>query len=222
MVVCTTDSSGYERINLIENILAWKCIAGMPQLINLANLVFRSSTQLVRYYSNFQNFHVLSIFTFCPSRTPMLVGWCSFLALINTNGSIPALKTLPGKVFYQTLPCAARKVWGAMKGLGSRLFFTQPEWSGVQTLPYAARSPDSSLHSQKGLGSRLFLMRPDESGLQTLITWPEGSVVQTRSKAMGYITFFSSLQDAARVCQGFMARDPSELHFTVVALAAAQ
>ena len=36
------------------------------------------------------------------------------------------------------------------------------------------------------------------------------------------ITFFLSLQDAAKVCQGFMARDPSELHFTVVALAAAQ
>ena len=29
------------------------------------------------------------------------------------------------------------------------------------------------------------------------------------------------LQDAAKVCQGFMARDPSEFHFTVVALAAA-
>ena len=54
---------------------------------------------------------------------------------------------------------------------------------------------------------------------------PEGSGVLTRNKAAEYIPvnyIFSSLQDAARVCQGFMARDPSELHFTVVALAAAQ
>ncbi|XP_070554218.1 ubiquitin carboxyl-terminal hydrolase isozyme L3-like isoform X2 [Ptychodera flava] len=32
----------------------------------------------------------------------------------------------------------------------------------------------------------------------------------------------SFLQDAAGVCQKFMARDPSELHFTMVALASAQ
>ena len=31
-----------------------------------------------------------------------------------------------------------------------------------------------------------------------------------------------SMQDAAKVCQNFMARDPTELHFTVAALAAAQ
>ena len=30
-----------------------------------------------------------------------------------------------------------------------------------------------------------------------------------------------SFQDAAKVCQNFMSRDPSELHFTVVALSAA-
>lgn len=30
-----------------------------------------------------------------------------------------------------------------------------------------------------------------------------------------------SFQDAAKVCQNFMSRDPSELHFTIVALSAA-
>ncbi len=30
------------------------------------------------------------------------------------------------------------------------------------------------------------------------------------------------LQDAAKVCQDFMSRDPTELHFTIVALAAPQ
>lgn len=34
-----------------------------------------------------------------------------------------------------------------------------------------------------------------------------------------FIVVFS--QDAAKVCQNFMSRDPSELHFTVVALSAA-
>ena len=30
------------------------------------------------------------------------------------------------------------------------------------------------------------------------------------------------MQDAANVCQKFMIRDPDEIHFTIVALAAAQ
>ena len=47
-----------------------------------ANFVLRSSMQLVRYYS--------------------------ILSLINNNGSIPTLNTLPGKV----IPCAARRFWG--------------------------------------------------------------------------------------------------------------
>jgi len=42
-----------------------------------------------------------------------LVGWSDVRSLISTDSSIPALKTLPGKVFPQTLPRGL--------GLGSRL-----------------------------------------------------------------------------------------------------
>lgn len=35
------------------------------------------------------------------------------------------------------------------------------------------------------------------------------------------LTYFISKKDAAKICQNFMSRDPSELHFSVVALAAA-
>jgi len=45
--------------------------------------------------------------------TRTLVGWSDVRSLINTDGGIPALKTLPGKVFPQTLPRGL--------GLGSRL-----------------------------------------------------------------------------------------------------
>lgn len=141
----------------------------MPRLLNHANFVLRSSTQLVMYYF-IQNFHVQPYVHFLSSVE--LKHWLVILSLINTDGSIPALKTLPSKVFYQTL--------------------ARPEGSGVQTLPCTTM--------QKGLGSR------------------QG----TRRQNYNSSYIFSSLQDAARVCQGFMARDPSELHFTVVALAAAQ
>ena len=45
------------------------------------------------------------------SRTRMLVDACGILSLINTDGSIPALKTLQGKIFHQTLHRAARRFW---------------------------------------------------------------------------------------------------------------
>ena len=35
------------------------------------------------------------------------------------------------------------------------------------------------------------------------------------------VTFHNMIQDAAKVCQNFMSRDPTELHFTIVALSAA-
>ena len=58
VVVWTPDPSGHARKGLEKN-LAWKCLAGMPQVLNPANFIRRSSTRLVRYYSNFQNFYVL-------------------------------------------------------------------------------------------------------------------------------------------------------------------
>jgi len=57
--------------------------------------------QLVGYYSFFQNFYVLATVYSLPviSPTRTLVGWSDVRSLINTDGSIPALKTLQGKVF---------------------------------------------------------------------------------------------------------------------------
>ena len=71
---------------------------------------FRSSTRLVRY-NDFQNFYVLLYSLPAISLTQTLVGWSDVFSLINTDGSIPALKTLPGKVFPQTLYLAGW-VWG--------------------------------------------------------------------------------------------------------------
>ena len=59
-----SDPSGRARKGLGNN-LAWKCLAGMPRFLNPANFIFRSSTRLVRYYSNFQNFYALPYITSC-------------------------------------------------------------------------------------------------------------------------------------------------------------
>ena len=86
-IVWTPDPSGRARKSLGNN-LSRKCLAGMPRFLNPANFIFRPSTRLVRYYSNIQNFYVLPYIHFLP------------------------LVELPGKVIPQTLPCAARRVWG--------------------------------------------------------------------------------------------------------------
>ena len=58
-----------------------------------------------QYYSNFQHLYVLPYIHFLSLAN---AGWLKcVLSLINTNGSIPTLKTLPGKVIPQTLPRAA-------------------------------------------------------------------------------------------------------------------
>ena len=64
--VWTPDPSGCVRKGLGNN-LARKCLAGMPRFLNPANFIFRSSMQLVRYYSNFQNFYVLPNIHFLSS-----------------------------------------------------------------------------------------------------------------------------------------------------------
>ena len=58
-------TGGYARKGLGNN-LARKCLAGMPQFLYPANFIFRSSTRLVRYYSNFQNFYVVPYIHFLP------------------------------------------------------------------------------------------------------------------------------------------------------------
>ena len=68
--------------------------------------------------------------------TQTLVGWSDVGSLINTDSSIPALKTLPGKLFPQTLPHGL--------GLGSRLILVlvlEPSawcWSVLPTHTYSA------------------------------------------------------------------------------------
>ena len=58
--------------------------AGMPRFLNSANFLFqmqtssfRSSTQLVLYYSNFQNFYVLRYICFLST----LIGWTDILSI---------------------------------------------------------------------------------------------------------------------------------------------
>ena len=63
-IVWTPDPSGHARKGLGNN-LARKCLAGMPWFLNPTNFIFRSSTRLVRYYSNFQNFYALPYITSC-------------------------------------------------------------------------------------------------------------------------------------------------------------
>ena len=63
-IVWTPDPSGHARKGLGNN-LARECLAGMPRFLNPANFIFRSSTRLVRYYSNFQNFYALPYITSC-------------------------------------------------------------------------------------------------------------------------------------------------------------
>jgi len=91
---------------------------------------FRSSTQLVLYYSNFQNFYVLPYI--CFLSLVELERWLAGLMFFHssTRGSILTVKTLPGIVIYQTLPTHFSFPrffnWGAgevhaLEGLGTRL-----------------------------------------------------------------------------------------------------
>ena len=52
----TPDPSSCTRKGL--NNIAQKCLAAMPGFLNSANFLFRYWTQLVKYYSKFQNFYV--------------------------------------------------------------------------------------------------------------------------------------------------------------------
>ena len=100
----------------LGNNLARKCLAGMWRLLNSAThflfQIFNVMGQALLHYSKFLCSTVYSLPVI--NWTRMLVGWSDVHSLINTDSSIPALKTLPGKVFPQTLPCRL--------GLGSRLY----------------------------------------------------------------------------------------------------
>ena len=102
----------------LGNNLVQRCLVGMPQFLSSTNFLFQifnavnpSGTIPISKALCFTVYSLPLI-----SRTGILVGWTGGLSLINTNGSIPALKTLLGKVFPQTLPCTARKAWSPNYG----------------------------------------------------------------------------------------------------------
>jgi len=64
-------------------------------------------TQIQLWFSKFQCYPLPVI-----TLTQTLVGWSDILSLINTNSSIPALKTLLGKVFPR--PFIAGWVWSPL------------------------------------------------------------------------------------------------------------
>lgn len=53
-------------------------------------------------------------------------------------------------------------------------------------------------------------------------TTPETFLTVSLSLVIFVTVIIATLKDAAKVCQEFMTRDPDEIHFTIVALAAAQ
>ena len=72
----------------------------MPRFLNSANFrfqIFNAIGQVLLWFSKFLYSTVYSLPVI--SLTRMRVGSSDFLSLINTDGSIPVLKTLPGKVF---------------------------------------------------------------------------------------------------------------------------
>ena len=102
----------------LGNNLARKCLAGMPWFLNPANFIFRSSTRLVWYYSNFQNFYVLP--------------YIHFLSLVELERWLAEMRFFPYQ--HQRQHSSAQDTSGqgyspdtssrGQKGLGSRL----PSW----------------------------------------------------------------------------------------------
>ena len=72
---------------------------------------------LVRYYSNFKNIYSLPVI----SGTRILVGWCGVLSLIDTDGTIPVLKTLLGD--QKGLRSWLSRVWPMPQGISEGTFF---------------------------------------------------------------------------------------------------
>ena len=87
--------------------------SGMPWFLNLANSVFRSSV-IGQILLQFSMFYWVSYSSSIISRTWTLVGWSDALSLLNTDGSIPALKThFWTKFFFLSRP---RRVLGSRLG----------------------------------------------------------------------------------------------------------
>ena len=93
----------------------------MPQFLNSANFLFRSSTRLIRYYSNFRNFYVLL--------------YICFLSLVELERWLADVTFFPSST-----PTMAFQHSGHFQArfFFTRPFLTQPEGSGVQTTPISA------------------------------------------------------------------------------------
>ena len=83
------------------------------QFLNPANFIFRSSTRLVRYYSNFQNFYVLL--------------YIHFLSLVELKRWLAKMHSFPHQ--HRRQHSSAKTLWAK---LFPRPFLTQPEGSVVQ------------------------------------------------------------------------------------------
>ena len=92
------------------NNLAWKCLAGMLRFLNLANILFQIFNAIGQVLLQFSKFLCSTVLHTVISLTRTLVGWSDGPSLLNTDGSIPALKTLPGEDFPR--PFLAGWVWG--------------------------------------------------------------------------------------------------------------
>lgn len=117
----------------LGNSLSHKYLAGMSQFLKKpANTLFRTSMWLVRYYSNFQNFYLYRIFTFCRLGVTrsILTRWKeAFLALVELEHWLPDVAFFPLTAAFQH----SRHYWA---------------------------SPDPSSRSQKGQGFRLMSGKP--------------------------------------------------------------
>ena len=118
----------------------------MPRLLDSANFLFQIFNVIGRVLLQFSKFLCSTVYSLpVINQTWMLVGWSDVHSLINTDGGIPALKTLPGKVFPQTLPRGL--------GLGSRLTSTSYVCNlHVQCMPI--RVHGSRVHGSQVPGSQ--------------------------------------------------------------------
>jgi len=88
----------------LGNNLARSCPAGIHRFLNSANFRFQIFNMIGPLLLQFSKFVCSTVYLFpVISRTRTLVGWTDILSLINTSGSIPTVKTLPGIVICQTL-----------------------------------------------------------------------------------------------------------------------
>ena len=106
-LVCP-DSSGHTKKGLGNN-LAWKVSCWNATIFKSCKLPFQPFGVIGQVLLQFSKFLCSTVYSLLSLAE--LERWLADLAFFNTNGSIPALKTLPDKVISQTLPIATRRFW---------------------------------------------------------------------------------------------------------------